>query len=108
MFGAGIDEVKEAGAAVKFGEENGSVRLGLRALDPLQAGPDGAALAASLAKDSAAITADPHGCTRSSSPGPVPRPAAVAARSSYSLGISPRLALDLSSSIASSVSTSGR
>lgn len=61
VVGAGIDEVLEAGAAVELGEEDGGVRLGFRGFDPLEAGSDGAVVAAAFAEDSASITADPHG-----------------------------------------------
>lgn len=60
MFGAGVDEVHESGAAVELGEENGGVCLGFRALNPLQARPDAAIFAAALSEYSASITAHPH------------------------------------------------
>lgn len=60
VFGAGVDEVHEAGAAVELGEENGGVCLGLGTLNPLQARPDAAILAAAFAEYSASITTHPH------------------------------------------------
>ncbi|PON94500.1 hypothetical protein TorRG33x02_097470, partial [Trema orientale] len=61
MEGAGIDEVDEAGAAVELGEEESGVGLGLRGFDPLEAGSDGATLAAPSPEDSASIAAQSHG-----------------------------------------------
>lgn len=57
MEGTGGDEVEEAGAAVELGEEDGGIGLGVGAADPLQARPDGAARAAALAEDAAAVAA---------------------------------------------------
>jgi hypothetical protein len=45
VVGTGIDEIQEAGAAVTLGKEDGGVRLGFGALDPLQAWSNAAALA---------------------------------------------------------------
>ena len=60
VFGASVDEVHEAGTAVKFGEEHGGIGLGFRALDPLQARPYAAILAATFSEHPASITAHPH------------------------------------------------
>ena len=60
MLGAGVDEVEKARAAVELGEEDGGVGLRFGAPDPLKAGPDGAVIAAALAKDSASIATHPH------------------------------------------------
>lgn len=62
MFGAGVDEIHEAGAAVEFGKEDGGIGLRFGGLDPLKAGADGAVVAAALAEDSTPITAHPHFC----------------------------------------------
>jgi hypothetical protein len=60
VFGAGGDEVDEACAAVELGEEDGGVALRVGAADPLQARPDGAVVAAPLAKHAAPVAAHPH------------------------------------------------
>lgn len=60
MLRAGINEVGEAGAAIKFGKEDSGVGLGLGAFDPLEAGFDTAVFTTSLTKNSASITAQPH------------------------------------------------
>ena len=59
-------QVEQPRAAVELGEEDGGVGLRLRGLDPLQAGPDRARVAAALAQDAAAVAAHPH-VSRSSS-----------------------------------------
>lgn len=61
MLGADIDEVEEAGTAIRFGEEESGIGLGIRGLDPLKAGPNGAVIAAAFSKNPAAIAAHPHG-----------------------------------------------
>ncbi len=60
-MGADIDEVEEAGTAIRFGEEESGIGLGIRGLDPLKAGPNVAVIAAAFAKNPAAIAAHPHG-----------------------------------------------
>lgn len=60
-MGADIDEVEEAGTAIRFGEEESGIGLGIRGLDPLKAGPNGAVIAAAFSKNPAAIAAHPHG-----------------------------------------------
>lgn len=60
MLGAGGDEVDEAGAAVELGEEDGGVGLRIGAANPLQAGADGAVVAAPLAQHAAPVAAHPH------------------------------------------------
>jgi len=57
VLGADIDEVEEAGTAIRFGEEESGIGLGIRGLDPL----NGAVIAAAFAKNPAAIAAHPHG-----------------------------------------------
>jgi hypothetical protein len=58
---ADIDEVEESCTAIRFGEEESGIGLGIRGLDPLKAGPNGAVIAAAFAKNPAAIAAHPHG-----------------------------------------------
>jgi hypothetical protein len=58
---AGIDEVEEASTAIKFGEKESGIGLGIRGVDPLKAGLNGAVLPAAFAKHPAAIAAHPHG-----------------------------------------------
>lgn len=60
VVGAGVDKVHEAGAAIELGEEDGGLGLCFGALDPLEAGSDGAAVAAPLPEDPAAVAAHPH------------------------------------------------
>ena len=48
MFGAGGDEVDEAGAAVELGEEDGGMALCFGAFDPLQTRSNAAVLATSF------------------------------------------------------------
>jgi len=60
VFRAGGDEVDEACAAVELGEEDGGVALRVGAADPLQARPDGAVVAAPLAKHAAPVATHPH------------------------------------------------
>lgn len=52
--GEGCDE---AGAAEELGDEDGGVGLRLRAVDPLDAGPENAGVAAPLAQHAAAVAA---------------------------------------------------
>jgi len=47
----------EAGAAEELGDEDGGVGLRLRAVDPLDAGPEHAGVAAALAQHAAAVAA---------------------------------------------------
>lgn len=61
MFGASIDKVDEASAAVKFGEEDGGIGLKIGVFDPLKARSESAAIITAFAKDSTAITTHPHG-----------------------------------------------
>lgn len=61
MFGASIDKVDEASAAVKFGQEDGGIGLKIGVFDPLKARSESAAIITAFAKDSTAITAHPHG-----------------------------------------------
>lgn len=60
MFGAGVDEIHESGAAIELGKEDSGVGLGLGALDPLQTRPYTTILAAPLSKYPASIAAHPH------------------------------------------------
>jgi hypothetical protein len=60
VFGASGDEVDEAGAAVKLGEEDGDVALRVGVADPLQARTDGAVVAAPLPQHAASVAAHPH------------------------------------------------
>jgi hypothetical protein len=60
VFGASGDEVDEAGAAVKLGEEDGGVALRVGVADPLQARTDGAVVAAPLPQHAAPVAAHPH------------------------------------------------
>lgn len=60
VVGSRGEEVEQPGAAVELGEEDGGVGLRVGALDPLQARPDGAALAAPLAQHTAPVAAHPH------------------------------------------------
>lgn len=60
VVGAGVEEVDEAGTAVELCKEDGGVGLGLAGLDPAEAGPDGAVVAAAFPEDPAPITAQPH------------------------------------------------
>jgi hypothetical protein len=53
-------QVEQPRPAVELGEEDGGVGLRLGGLDPLQAGADGAGVAAALAQDAAAVAAHPH------------------------------------------------
>lgn len=61
MLGSGIDEVHEASTTVELGEEDGSIGLGFRVLDPLETRSDAAVLTAALAKDPTTVAAHPHG-----------------------------------------------
>lgn len=62
-----VDEVEQASAAIEFGKEEGGVGLGLRWVDPLKAGPDGAVVATTFAENAATIAAESHGsCVRRS------------------------------------------
>lgn len=45
----GINEIEETRTAVKFGEEESGLGLGIRGFDPLKARPDGAIVAAPFA-----------------------------------------------------------
>jgi hypothetical protein len=47
----------QAGAAEELGDEDGGVGLRLRAVDPLDAGPEHAGVAAALAQHAAAVAA---------------------------------------------------
>uniref|UniRef100_A0A804Q4T7 Uncharacterized protein n=1 Tax=Zea mays TaxID=4577 RepID=A0A804Q4T7_MAIZE len=71
VVGRGGQQVEQPRAAVELGEEDGGVCLRLGAVDPLQAGADGAGVAAALAQDAAAVAAHPHlrSVGRSSPPG---------------------------------------
>lgn len=60
MLGASVDKVGESCAAVELGKEDGGVGLRFGALDPLQAGADGAPIAAAFPQDSTSIAAHPH------------------------------------------------
>lgn len=60
MFWTSVDEIHEASAAVELGQKDGGVSLRFGALDPLQAGPNAAVLAAPFSQDSASVTAHPH------------------------------------------------
>lgn len=61
VLGAGIDEVKEASAAIKFGEENGGVGLRFRRFHPLKARSYCAVFAAAFSENPASIATHSHG-----------------------------------------------
>lgn len=60
MFGAGVDEVHEAGAAVKLGKKDGGIGLRIRGFDPLKARLDATVLTTALTKNPTSITAHTH------------------------------------------------
>ena len=57
---ASIDEVEEAGAAVKLGKEDGGVSLGFGGLDPMKARLDAAFFTTAFPENPASIAAHPH------------------------------------------------
>lgn len=61
MIRAGIDEVEEAGAAIKLGKEDGGVGLGFRGFDPMKARFDAAFFITAFPENPASIAAHPHG-----------------------------------------------
>lgn len=60
MIGAGVDEIKEASAAIELGEKDSDIGLSFRASDPLQARLDAAVFTAAFAEDPASIAAHTH------------------------------------------------
>lgn len=59
-FGDGGDEGEEVAAAEELGEEESGVALGFGGVDPVQARPQYACLAASLSQYSASVAAHVH------------------------------------------------
>lgn len=61
MLRAVVDEVHEPSTAVEFSKEEGGIGLGIWIFDPLKARFYTTIITTALAKNSAAITARPHG-----------------------------------------------
>lgn len=60
MLRTGFDEVEEASTAIELGQEESSIGLRIRGLDPLKTRSNDAVLTAAFTQDSAAITAHLH------------------------------------------------
>lgn len=60
MFRTGVDEIHKSGAAIELREEDSSISLRLRRLDPLQTRPNAAVVTATLSKNTASIAAHTH------------------------------------------------
>ena len=60
MIRTSVDKVHESSTAIELGEENSSVGLRIRTLDPVQTRSNTAIFTATFAKNSATITTHPH------------------------------------------------
>lgn len=61
MLWGRIDEVDQASTTIEFGKEEGSVGLGLRSVDPLEAWPYGTILTTTFAENATPIATQLHG-----------------------------------------------